>query len=142
MRLLLLCLFFSTGCSLRQWYPTAGAGTAAVTASAVGAGPLVVGLSAAGGALAGEVARGNEEVAEAKETITKLSHGDVSALVEAGLASHKTGFEQFTSTVKRILIVAAAFLGIYLIIPIFVARKCSKTEAIKNQTRPPFPVNK
>ena len=137
MRLLLLCLFFSTGCSFRQWYPTAGAGAAAVTASAVGAGPVVVGLSSAGGALVGEVARGNEEVAEAKETISKLTHGDVSALVEAGLASHKTGFEQFTATVKKILLVAAAFLGIYLIVPIFVARKCSITEA-KKQTRPPF----
>ena len=47
------------------------------------------------------------------------------------------------STIKRILIGAACLLGAYLLIPIFIARKtagtCSKSEAKKHMTRPPFP---
>ena len=66
------------------------------------------------------------------------------ALLSAGLAEHKTGFEAFTSYIKKILIGAAILLGGYLAIPIFVAkrtaRQCSQTEAIKHQTRAPFPV--
>jgi len=80
-----------------------------------------------------------DALVEAEEKIVALSHGDVSALVAQGMKEHKTGFDQFTSTIKRWLTWAAIGLGCYLAIPIFVARKCSKTEAIKNQTRPPFP---
>jgi hypothetical protein len=65
-------------------------------------------------------------------------------LLNAGLAEHKTGFDAFTSYIKKILIGAAVLLGGYLAIPIFVAkrtaRQCSQTEAIKHQTRAPFPV--
>jgi hypothetical protein len=77
---------------------------------------------------------------EAEEKIVALSHGDVSALVAQGMAEHQSGFDQFTTTVKRWLMWAAVGLGAYLAIPIFVARKCSRTEALKNQTRPPFPI--
>ena len=65
-------------------------------------------------------------------------------LVAKGMESHKTGFDAFTSYIKKILIGAAVLLGCYLAIPIFVAkrtaRQCSQTEAIKHQTRAPFPV--
>ena len=81
---------------------------------------------------------------EKKELVESITHGDVDKLLSAGLAEHKTGFEKFTSTIKNILIGAAILLGGYLAIPIFVAkrtaRKCSQTEAIKHQTRAPFPV--
>jgi len=53
------------------------------------------------------------------------------------------GENEFTGTVKKILMLAACALGAYLLIPIFIARKtadtCSKTEAEKHMTRPPFP---
>jgi len=138
--LLLVCL---TGCSLRSTYPTIG-GVIGGSAGTLAGGPLVGGLSAGAGVLAGEALKNKDALIEAEETIEALSHGDVSAIVANGLAEHKTGFESFTSYIKKILIGAAILLGGYLAIPIFVAkrtaRNCSKTEAEKHLTRAPFPV--
>ena len=137
--LLLVCL---TGCSLRSTYPTLGA----IAGGGVGSlgGPGIAALGAGIGAVSGEALKNKDALIEAEETIEKLSHGDVSAIVASGLAEHKTGFEKFTSTIKNILIGAAVLLGGYLAIPIFVAkrtaRQCSQTEAIKHATRAPFPV--
>jgi len=141
MKILLLTsvTFFLSGCSLKQWYPTLGSTAAGATAAAFGGGPLAVGLASGGGALAGEVARGNEDLEEAQETITALTHGDVEALLEKRMEKHKSGFESFTTTIKRILIVAACILVAYLAIPIFVAKQCSKTEVQRGLTRGPFP---
>ena len=91
----------------------------------------------------GEVAlskngRMNEDL---KNTVDALTHGDVSALVEQGMEKHKSGFEEFTSYIKKILIIAACVLAAYLSIPIFVARKTAETCSKKHLTRPPFPTN-
>ncbi|MAH45465.1 hypothetical protein CMI37_06530 [Candidatus Pacearchaeota archaeon] len=122
----------------------AGAGTGAVTGGPVGA-VVGSGIGYAGGKTA-QMMTENEDL---KQTVDSLSRGDVSALVNQGLEKsmekHKSGFEEFTSYVKRILIIAACILAVYLSIPIFVARKtaetCSKTAAEKHLTRPPFPTN-
>ena len=140
---LLLVIVILTGCSMKQWYPTMGA----VVGGGAGAlgGPGTAAVGAGSGALVGEVLQGNKEVEEAKETIDALTHGDVSALVQQGMAKHASGFDEFTSYIKKILIIAACLLGAYLTIPIFVARKtaetCSKTAAERHMTRPPFPTN-
>jgi len=138
--LLVLCL---TGCSLRSTYPTIG-GVIGGSAGTLAGGPLVGGLSAGAGVLAGEALKNKDALIEAEETIESLSHGDVNALVSAGLKQHQSGFDAFTSYIKKILIGAAILLGGYLAIPIFVAkrtaRNCSKTEAEKHMTRAPFPV--
>ena len=126
---------------MKQWYPTMGA-IAGGGAGALG-GPGIAAVGAGSGALVGEVLQGNEEVKEARETIDALTHGDVQALVEKGMAQHATGFDEFTSPIKKILMVAACALAAYLLIPIFIARKtaetCSKTAAEKHLTRAPFP---
>jgi hypothetical protein len=118
-------------------------GLAGGAAGSIG-GPVVGGLSAGAGVLAGEALKNKDALVEAEETIEALSHGDVSALVAQGMQEHKTGFDAFTATIKKILTGAAVLLGGYLLIPIFVAkrtaRQCSQTEAIKHATRPPFPV--
>jgi len=138
--LLAICL---TGCSFRSVYPTLG-GVIGGSAGSIAGGPLVGGLSAGAGVLAGEALKNKDALVEAEEKLTALSHGDVSALVAQGMQEHKTGFDAFTSTIKKILTGAAVLLGGYLLIPIFVAkrtaRQCSQTEAIKHATRPPFPV--
>ena len=135
--MLMLC-----SCSMRSTYPLVG-GLAGGAAGSLG-GPVIGGLSAGAGVLAGEALKNKDALIEAEETIEALSHGDVSALVAQGMEEHKTGFEAFTSYIKKILIGAAILLGGYLAIPIFVAkrtaRQCSQTEAIKHQTRSPFPV--
>jgi len=138
--ILAICL---TSCSFRSVYPTLG-GVIGGSAGSIAGGPLVGGLSAGAGVLAGEALKNKDALVEAEETIEALSHGDVSALVAQGMQEHKTGFDAFTSTIKKILTGAAVLLGCYLTIPIFVAkrtaRQCSQTEAIKHATRPPFPV--
>ena len=128
---------------MRSVYPTLG-GVIGGSAGTLAGGPVVGGLSAGAGVLAGEALKNKDALIEAEETIEALSHGDVSALVAQGMEEHKTGFEAFTSYIKKILIGAAILLGGYLAIPIFVAkrtaRNCSKTEAEKHLTRAPFPV--
>ena len=133
--LLALCL---TGCSLRSTYPLVG-GLAGGAAGSLG-GPVIGGLSAGAGVLAGEALKNKDALIEAEEKLTALSHGDVSALVAQGMAEHKTGFEAFTSYIKKILIGAAIVLAGYLAIPIFVAKRCAKSEVTKSATRAPFPV--
>ena len=135
---MILPFLLLTSCSMKQWYPTMGA----VVGGGVGslAGPTGSALGAGGGALVGEVAKGNAEIQEARETISALSHGDVQALVEKGMEQHASGFESFTTTIKRILIFAFIGLLFYLAIPIFVARRCSKSEVKKGLTNPPFPI--
>jgi hypothetical protein len=135
--MLMLC-----SCSMRSAYPLMG-GLAGGAAGSLG-GPVIGGLSAGAGVLAGEALKNKDALIEAEEKIVALSHGDVSALVAQGMETHKTGFDAFTSYIKKILIGAAILLGGYLAIPIFIAKRtaqnCSKIEAVKNQTRAPFPV--
>ena len=136
--ILLLPLLLFTGCSMKQWYPTMGA----VVGGGVGSlgGPTGSALGAGSGALIGEVAKGNAEIEEARETISALTHGDVETLIEKGMEQHASGFQSFTTTIKRILIFAFVGLLCYLAIPIFVARRCSKSEVQKGLTNPPFPI--
>ena len=133
---LALCL---TGCSMRSLItPAATVGGAAI-GGVFGPGGAALG---AGTAYAGS--RIYELSDEKKELVESITHGDVDALLKSGLAEHKTGFDAFTSYIKNILIGAAILLGGYLAIPIFIAKRtaqsCSKSEAVKNQTRAPFPV--
>jgi len=129
--------FLLAGCSLRSTYPTLG-GIAGGGVGSLG-GPGTAALGAGAGVLAGEALKNADKLVEAEEKIEAITKGDVSKLVAQGMAKHQSGFESFTNNVKRWLMWAAVGLGAYLAIPIFVARKCSRTEALKNQTRPPFP---
>jgi hypothetical protein len=135
----IIALLFFGGCSIKQFYPTAGAmiggGAGALTGN-----PVIVGLTAGSGALLGEMAKGNAELEEAQETITALSQGDVEALLAPGIGENQTLFETFVSRIRNILLIAGVCLIAYLAIPIFVAKKCSKAEAVKHSTRPPFPL--
>lgn len=119
-------LVMLTGCSMKQWYPTLGATAAGATGAALGGGPLVVGLAAGGGALAGEVTRGNEAVKDAEATIRAISQGDVEALVSQGLASQKSSFENAMDTIWLALKVAAFVVIGFLTIPLFITRSNSK----------------
>ena len=134
--ILAICL---TGCSMRSLITPAATVSGAAVGGVFGPGGAALG---AGTAYAG--ARIYELSDEKKELVESITQGDVDALLNAGLAEHKTGFEKFTSTIKNILIGAAILLGGYLAIPIFVAkrtaRNCSKSEAEKHMTRAPFPV--
>ncbi len=145
--ILILVLVLLTSCKMSSWYPAIG--SVAGGASGAIAGPMGGAAGAGIGYGAGKTAQMMTENEELKQTVDSLSRGDVNALVnqglEKGMEQHKSGFKEFTSYIKKILIVAACILAAYLCIPIFVARKtaetCSKTAAEKHMTRPPFPTN-
>ena len=145
--ILLLVLVLLTSCKMSSWYPAIG--SVAGGASGAIAGPMGGAAGAGLGYGAGKTAQMMTENEDLKNTVELLSKGDVDRLVqlglEKGMEQHKSGFDEFTSYIKKILIIAACLLGAYLTIPIFVARKtaetCSKTAAEKHMTRPPFPTN-
>ena len=115
--------------------------TPAATISGAAAGGLIGPGGAALGAGVGYAGGKIYELTdENEELVDAISRGDVEGIVQAQMLDHATGFEEFTSYIKRILIVAACVLGAYLAIPIFVARRCSKSEVQKGLTNPPFPV--
>ena len=116
-----------------------------VTPAATVGGAALGGIAGPGGAALGAGtayagARIYELSDEKKELVDSITHGDVDALVSAGLKQHQSGFDAFTSYIKKILIGAAIVLAGYLAIPIFVAKRCAKSEVTKSTTRAPFPV--
>ena len=119
--------------------PAASIGGAALGGAIAGPGGAAIGAGV--GYASGEIYHLSSENEDLEETLTQAG---VEALLDSKMEGHESTFESFTSTVKRILIGAACILGAYLLIPIFIARKtaetCSKSEAMKHMTRPPFPV--
>ena len=136
---LLLVIVILSGCKASSFYPALGA-TGGATVGSLG-GPA----GAAGGSVVGYgIGKGAQLIDQNKDlanTVDALTHGDVSALVEQGMEKHKSGFEEFTSYIKKILIIAACVLAVYLSIPIFVARKTAETCSKKHLTKPPFSTN-
>ena len=116
-----------------------------ITPAATVGGAALGGIAGPGGAALGAGtayagARIYELSDEKKELVDSITHGDVDALLTAGLKQHQSGFDAFTSYIKKILIGAAIVLAGYLAIPIFVAKRCAKSEVTKSTTRAPFPV--
>ena len=139
MKQLMPLVFVFSGClSWKQLAPTIGGGVGAGAGALVGnpVGGAVIGGSL--GAGAGQLIHEIDESAEAKATVKMLTEGDVRALVDHKVET--SGIQGFMQNIKKWMIGGAVFLGLYLLIPIFVARKCSQTEAKKHLTRPPFPM--
>ena len=77
-----------------------------VTPAATVGGAAVGGVFGPGGAALGAGtayagARIYELSDEKKELVESITHGDVDALLSAGLKQHQTGFDQFTSYIKK-----------------------------------------
>lgn len=139
--LIIAMVLLAQSCTISQWYPVAGA--VAGGASGAVAGPMGGAAGAGVGYAAGKTAQMMTENEDLKETVDALTHGDVDKLVQKGLESQASGFEEFTDSIKKILTVAGSVLLAYLCIPILLARKtathCAKKEAEKHLTRVPFP---
>ena len=100
----LIILFFASSCSMREFYPTAGAILGGGAGSV--AGPIGGALGAGSGALVGEKFKGNAELEEAQETITQITQGDVEGLIKNQMGEQQSAFDSFVSTIKRILMIA------------------------------------
>lgn len=131
---------------MKTFAPTIGGGVGAGAGALVGnpIGGAIIGgsLGAGAGQLIHEIDR-NED---AKATVKLLTEGDVNALMTRKLDDHASGIAGFMDSLKKWLFVTAIGLGLYLMVPIFVAKRtaqtCSKTEAQRHQSRAPFPVKK
>ena len=139
--LIVAMVLLTQSCTVSQWYPVAGAVAGGASGSILG--PAGGGIGAGIGYAGGKTAQMMTENEDLKETVDALTHGDVNKLVEKGLQSQTTGFNEFTGSVKKILTVAGSVLLAYLCIPILLAKRtatrCAKEEARKNMTIPPFP---
>jgi len=111
-------------------------GAGAGVGSLAGPGGSIVGGTL--GAGAGQLVKELDENQEARATVKMLTEGDVQALVDHKVQN--SGIEGFMQTVKKWLLISACLLGLYLMIPIFIAKRCSQTEAKKHQSRAPFPI--
>jgi len=144
--ILISSLVLLSGCRTSSFYAPAGATSGAVVGSF--GGPVTAGGGALIGWGIGKGAQVIDENKELKESIKAISEGDVESIakiaLEKGMKSQDGKLQEFISYIEKILIITATGLVLYLFIPIFIARKtassCAKSEAIKNATRPPFPV--
>ena len=140
--LILAMVLLVTGCKISSWYPVMG--SVAGGASGAVAGPMGGAAGAGVGYAAGKTAQLMTENEDLAEKVEALSTGDVKKLVELEMKDQESGFQEFTSSVKKILTVAGSVLLAYLCIPILLARKtaerCAKTEAERHLTRAPFPI--
>jgi hypothetical protein len=136
--LIIAMVLLTQSCTVSQWYPVGGAVVGGASGSILG--PVGGGIGAGVGYAGGKTAQMMTENEDLKETVDALTHGDVSKLVEKGLESQQSGFQEFTGTIKNILTVAGSVLLAYLCIPILLARRSAQKEVQKCVTRAPFPV--
>jgi hypothetical protein len=124
--LLLSAVICLSSCSVKKFYPLGGAVVGGAT-GAIG-GPVSAGLAAGAGWTMGELAKGDEELKEAKQTIQALSTGDVNALVELRLEKAKGDgfFDSILDGIYDLLFIGAIGVGLWVILPLWYTRYVHK----------------
>lgn len=117
-------VLMTCSCSLKKFYPMGGA----VLGGGTGAlgGPAMAAVGAGTGWAAGELAKGDEELKEAQETITALTQGDVQTLVEKGLSEQRGTFDKIVDGIYDTLLICGIGIGLYLILPVLYTRYLHK----------------
>ena len=134
-----LIMVFFASCSWKTLAPTGGAiiggGTGALTGN-----PALAMLGAGAGAGVGQIVKEADENKRVDALVGALTKGDVEGLLEQQLEEHQSGFDSFVARVQKILIICACCLGVYLLIPVFITRKCQQEakKASESVTRAPF----
>ena len=116
----IFAVFLLGGCSVRSFYPTIG-GVVGGAAGSIG-GPVVAAASAGAGVMVGEMAKGNADLEEAKDTIKALSKGDVEGLIAAGLGEQKGFVDNAIDAVMDTIKLVCIGLLIWNIVPIVYTR--------------------
>ena len=121
-----------SGCSARNFYPLAGS-VGGGSAGAIG-GPVTAGLGAGAGWAAGEIAKGNKDLEEAKDTISALTTGDVDELVQQRLEDARDGgfFDGILDEVYGFLKLCIIGLAAFFIIPLLYTRHVHKKQKENN----------
>jgi len=125
--ILLLC-----SCSIKKFYPLAGS-VVGGSAGSLG-GPLSAGLGAGAGWTVGELAKDDEELQDAKETIQALTTGDVDALVEKKLKEKKDSgfFDSILDGVYDILKIGVIIMAAWMILQLWFSKHIH-TKVRKNE---------
>ena len=111
---LALALIALSGCTVKTFYPLIG-GTLGATGGAVVGGPGGAALGAFGGTAVGEIAKGDEDVKDAVDTVDALSKGDVETLLEIHASEQKSLFDQWVEGIYDILKISAFGMALYFI---------------------------
>jgi hypothetical protein len=133
--LLIVMIFFTASCSMRTFYPTLG-GITGGAAGAVAGGPATAAAGAGVGVMAGELAKGNEDLRQAKQTITALSKGDVEGLIAAGMGEQKGFLDEALDAVYGFIKLCLVLLILWNLVPIIYTRYIHKkhTNGIPEKT--------
>lgn len=119
-------LLLFTSCSLKKFYPLGGAMVGG-SAGSLG-GPVTAGLGAGAGWATGEIAKGDAELTEAKETIEALSHGDVEKLLAQERQGQKSILQQIEDGIWNTIKIVGLIILLLVGGTIFYTRiKCKKT---------------
>jgi hypothetical protein len=128
----LLVLFLLGSCSVRKFYPLAGS----VVGGGAGAlaGPGAAALGAGAGWTVGELARGDAELNDAKDTIIAITTGDVDALVEKKLKEKKDSgfFDSILDGVYDLLKIGVIIIAIWMIVQLWFSKHIH-TKVKKNE---------
>lgn len=105
-------------------------------AGAIG-GPVSAGLGAGAGWTVGELAKGDEELKAAKQTIQALSTGDVNALVEQRMqgAMDDGFFDSILDGIYDLLLVGAIGVGLWILLPLWYTRYVHKKHTELNKEK-------
>lgn len=121
-----IMLLFLTSCSLKKFYPLGGA-IAGGSAGSLG-GPVSGGLGAGAGWAAGEIAKGDAELTEAKKTIEALTHGDVEKLLAQEMEGQKSILQKIEDGIWNTIKIVGLIILLLVGGTIFYTRlKCKKT---------------
>ena len=129
---LLLTLAALSGCSLKTFYPVIG-GTVGATGGAVVGGPGGAALGAFGGTSLGEIAKGDEDVQEAVDTVEALSKGDIEKLLEIHANEQKSLFDKWVEGIYDLLKISAFGMALYFVFQFWYGRKFAEKLNKKNQ---------
>lgn len=118
--LLIVMVFFTASCSMRTFYPTLG-GVVGGAAGSMG-GPVTAAAGAGVGVMAGEMAKGNDELKQAKQTISALSKGDVEGLIAAGIGKQRGFMDEALDAVYGMIKLCLIGVLLYATVPILYTR--------------------
>ena len=126
-------VLFLGGCSFRALYPTAGAVIGGGAGSI--AGPVGGAIGAGAGAATGQLLAGDEELQDAKDTITAISRGDVEGMFAAASGKQKGFVDEAIDGVIGFVKLCLIFLVLWNLIPIIYTRYIHKKHSNGNSEK-------
>ena len=120
-----ISLLFLGGCSLRPLYAPMGGALGAAAGGAVG-GVGGAFLGGGAGAATGGLLAGEDELQDAKDTITAISRGDVEGMLAAATGKQKGFVDEAIDGVIGFVKLCLIFLVLWNLIPIIYTRYIHK----------------